>query len=265
MTWTSKLVTSSINEHKKIALDEFAFTVSVPLFCALDGGDANHLATGTFFVVEGKRLLLTARHIFEICKPEDISIPSLPSGSELRTLGKCCVHTPKDLPGTEIDIAAIELKEEKTIEIVSSGWRSVSLSMGDTATDDEGVMLVGFPSASLSKEGHLISGQPTAIVTSQLNAIPATAGEPVNPDADLFLDLSSEMLTTDGEAIKTPAIHGMSGCAIWQFREPECDQIWTPNEALRFVGIQSSAASGLTFLRGKRWEYVRLLLEAVGS
>ncbi len=250
---------SVINEYQRLALNTFGFRSAVPLFRAI-GEDADHLATGTFVAVGEKRILLTARHVLDQSAPEDIAIAKSPEGSGLRTLGNLLIHKPIDLPGTEIDIVGIEIQDQETINIIEAGWRVVHMAIGDDPDASGKVVLVGYPSATLDKEDLRITGRPTAIMTASMDKVPANSTPPVNPTLDLFLQLSRRAIDEAGEIVDIPRIHGMSGCAIWQLRETTDGELWSPDRVLRLVGIQSSAMHG-SYFRGKRWAYIRLILQ----
>ncbi len=250
---------SVINEHQHQALDTFGFRAAVPLFRAI-GEDADHLATGTFVAVGDKRILLTACHVLDQSAPEHIAIAKSPEGSGLRTLGNLLIHRPIDLPGTEIDIVGIEVQDQETIDIIEAGWRVVHMAIGDDADTSGEVVLVGYPSATLDKKGMQIIGRPTGIITALMDNVPANATPPANPTLDLFLQLPRQAIAAAGATVDIPPIHGMSGCAIWQLRETADGELWSPDRALRLVGIQSSARAG-SYFRGKRWAYIRHLLE----
>jgi hypothetical protein len=252
---------SVINEHQQQALDTFGFRAAVPLFCAI-GEDADHLATGTFIAVGEKCILLTARHILDTCEPERIAIATSPKGSGLQTLGNLVVHKPIDLPGTEIDVVGIEILDRETIDIIKAGWRVVDMATGGEADASGELVLIGYPSATLNKKDMQIVGRPIGIVTALMDDVPANATPPVDPTLDLFLQLTWKAIATAGAIVDIPPIHGMSGCAIWQLREIADGEFWSPDRALRLVGVQSTARSG-SYFRGKRWAYIRNLLEQV--
>lgn len=252
---------SVINAHQQQALDTLGFRAAVPLFRAI-GEDADHLATGTFVAVGEKRILLTARHILDDCEPEQIAIALSPEGSGLRTLGNLLVHKPLDLPGTDIDIVSIEIQDRQTIDIVEAGWRVVDMAIGGDVDPSGEFMLIGFPSATLDKKEMRITGRPTSIITALMDDIPVDATPPAEPTLDLFLQLPREAIGQAGAIVDIPPIRGMSGCAIWQLRETGDGELWSPDRALRLVGVQSSARVG-GYFRGKRWAYIRSLLALV--
>jgi hypothetical protein len=252
---------SVINEHQQQALDMFGFRAAVPLFSAI-GEDADHLATGTFVAVGEKCILLTARHILDTCEPDRIAIATSPKGSGLQTLGNLVIHKPIDQPGTEIDVVGIEILDPKTIDIIKAGWRVVDMATGGEADASGELVLIGYPSATLNKKDMQIVGRPIGIVTALMDDVPANAIPPVDPTLDLFLQLTQKAIATAGAIVDIPPIHGMSGCAIWQSREIADGEFWSPDHALRLVGVQSTARPG-SYFRGKRWAYIRNLLEQV--
>jgi len=110
--------------------------------------------------------------------------------------------------------------------------------------------------------GMRIMGRPTGIITSLMHDTPANAMLPVDLALDLFLELPRQAIITVGTTIDIPPIGGMSGCAIWQLRDTADDKLWSPDRALRLVGVQSSAKPG-NYFRGKPWTYIHNLLKQV--
>ena len=248
-----------ISEKQREALDQFGFRSAVPLFRRTDES-ADHLATGIFIAVGCRVFLLTARHILDKCKPEDVAIATSPEGSALQTLGNLVVHKPIDVPGADIDIVAIELLDDETKRIIYDGWRVIDPSMGGDAYGTGELVLIGYPSETLKMEGINIKGGPTGIITAPLALTPSNANPTANPALDFFLQLPRRAVVVGGQVVEIPAIQGMSGCAIWELREVAEGALWSPDRALRFVGIQSSAKPGHYF-RGKRWSFVKAMLD----
>ncbi len=247
---------TEIDNQIKRAIEDFGFRSSVPIFKAIEEDDADHLATGTFISCQNRLFLLTARHILDDCNPADLAIATSPEGSSLQTLGISNVFKPVDDPSVDIDILCIEIKEPEVHTIVRQGWRAVDISIGKDPELDEDVLLVGYPSATLKKDGMKLSGKPTSYRTSVMATAPQSARQPVSAQLDLFLALDREGVSFSGDRFCSPAIGGMSGCAIWQFTKVQNTELWTPDRALRLVGIQASALHG-QFFRGKQWRYIK--------
>lgn len=246
---------AEIDHQIRKAIEDFGFRSSVPIFKATAGDDADHLATGTFINCQGRLFLLTARHILDDCNPADLAIARSPKGSILQTLGISNLFRPVDDPRVDVDILCIEIKEPEVQTIVAQGWRAVDISIGKDPELDKDVLLVGYPSATLTKDGMRLSGRPTSYRTSVMATAPQSAKQPVSAELDLFMVLDREGESFSGERFLSPAIGGMSGCAIWQFTEVQNTELWTPDRALRLVGIQASALAG-QFFRGKQWRYI---------
>ena len=247
-------------DQEKLALENFAFKASVPLFRAI-AEDADHCATGTFVEIDEKLLLLTARHVLDECEPQNIAIARSHLGSELFTLGNLIVHTPNDTSDVEIDIVGIEIQDQEIIDVIKSGWRVVGVSIGKHQSTSAPKLLVGYPSDKLEKNGFNISGRPIAFSCLLCSSVPPNAKHPVKPELDLFLNFPIAAVQKGGERVGVDKIQGMSGCAIWEVHETSNGEFWTPERALRLVGIQSSAAQG-NFLRGKGWGYISEVLKA---
>lgn len=245
------------------ALDMFGFRAAVPLFRA-DGEDGDHLATGTFVSVRGKLVLLTARHVLDEIEPEAIAIARSPEGSQLQTLGSLVVYTAKDASGVglDIDIVGFEILDPETVQIAKDGWRVVDISIGDSALGTGEVLLVGYPSATLRKRGMQMTGRPHGIITKIMPGAPGDAVQPVDPVLDLFLHLSRQSIVEGGDIVGTPRIEGMSGCAIWELRQPAEGSLWSPERVFRLVGIQARARH-YDYFRGKSWRYIEALLQQI--
>ncbi|KAB2674217.1 hypothetical protein F9K85_17780 [Brucella tritici] len=250
---------TDIDNNIKKAIEDFGFRSSVPIFKAIEGDDADHLATGTFIRSQDRLFLLTARHILDDCNPADLAIARAPEGSRLQTLGISNVFKPIDDSSVDVDILCIEIKEPEVHTIVNEGWRAVDIAIGKDPELHEDVLLVGYPSATLKKDGMKLSGKPTSYRTSVMETIPLGARQPVKDGLDIFLALDREGVSFSGERFCSPAIGGMSGCAIWQFADVQDAELWTPDRALRLVGIQASASPG-QFFRGKQWRYIEQLI-----
>lgn len=250
---------TEIDNNMKKAIEDFGFRSSVPIFKAIEGDDADHLATGTFIRSRDKLFLLTARHVLDCCNPGDLAIAGSPEGSRLQTLGVSNAFKPVGDPCVDVDILCIEIKEPEVHAIVSHGWQAVDISIGKDPELDKKILLVGYPSATLKKDGMKLSGKPTSYLTSVMATIPQEARQPVKEGLDLFLALDHEGVSLSGEHFCSPEIGGMSGCAIWQYTDVEDTELWTPDRALRLVGIQASARPG-HFFRGKQWRYIEQVI-----
>lgn len=250
---------TEIDNQIKKAIEDFGFYSSVPIFKAIEGDDADHLATGTFIRSQNKLFLLTARHILDNCDLGDLAIARSPEGSRLQTLGISNAFKPVDDSCVDVDVLCIEIKDPEVHAIVRQGWRAVDISIGKDPELGKDVLLVGYPSATLKKDGMTLSGKPTSYRTSVMATIPQEARQPVKEDLDLFLILDHEGVSFSGEHFCSPEIGGMSGCAIWQFTEVQNTEFWTSDRALRLVGIQASALSG-RFFRGKQWRYIKQVI-----
>ncbi|RYG86667.1 MAG: hypothetical protein EON58_21480 [Alphaproteobacteria bacterium] len=246
------------------AVFDFARRAAVPIFRA-DGEHGNPLATGTFMEINGQLALITARHILDDCHPKDIAIPQSWTGSHLSTLGPLEVVRPVDLDDLEIDIIAIVLTDEASRETFAIGWTVIDPSIGMTPLEygSRDVLIVGYPAVSFVRDGYMIQSPPPLIIeTGRLAEIPSQAKSPIDPDLDLFFDHSSTGCKVYTEMDNPPHPGGMSGCSIWQAVSDEQGAVWLPENALRLIGIQSSALPG-KFLRGKSWEFISELLEHV--
>jgi len=251
----------NLEVQRKLALDEFVFRASVPLFRRINGDKADHLGTGTFVHVKGRLILLTARHNLDACRADEIAITRRPEGSELLTIGSFTTYKPIDTPGTTIDIVGIGLDDAGTRRHVENGWRVIEPSTGAQFVPGE-ALLVGYPSESLRTDGMNFWGRPTGIWTAGPTPVPQAAKEPIDPVLDLFLAHSARAIGPSGDEERMPRVDGMSGCAVWQSIETPESEVWSPDRAYRLVGIQSAATHGVA-LRVKTWPYIDALFRQV--
>jgi hypothetical protein len=70
------------------------------------------------------------------------------------------------------------------------------------------------------------------------------------------------MTRGDGVTIKAPHLGGTSGASIWEYREPAGMAVWTPEQCLKIVGVQSAFLEGRYF-RAKSWAAVLEIMRQV--
>ena len=112
-----------------------------------------------------------------------------------------------------------------------------------------------FLPSGLSETGDMIRGSRIIAFTQRMNEPPAEAEQPIHPALDLFFHYDSEAIHIAGAAIATPKLGGCSGASIWQYRERQQVSVWTPEQCLRVVGVQSDWFRGKYF-GAKSWAAV---------
>lgn len=242
-----------------IAVERFAATVTIPILFEVGQDLVDQIGTGTLIDIDGRLLLITARHLFDEHKPKDLVIPS--SGvTALHGVGPYNLYR-ADKP--EIDLAILELKDPATIERARASWSILSLNDTGLASPQGHFVMAGYPSVKSKRIGGLLGSTLLTLHTARLEYVPVQADKPIHPDLDLFFHFEAEGETLDGETLDVPTLPGCSGASIWEYREPDNLLFWTPSQCLRIVGVQSSYRPKAGFMRAKSWKYVRSMLERI--
>jgi hypothetical protein len=248
-----------IDRHLAVAVEQFMRSVTVPILADRSGEQLAHLGTGTLFDVSGKMFLVTAKHIFDGEDLDKIAIPESPRESKVHTLGSRAIFSLDDSSDREFDIVVSRLDVDAICNSIRANWRC--LSFADTSTADEHgrFVICGYPSALITERTK--SGYADLVATALIfytNRIPVPNGAqaPVDERIDLFFRHEKESKSLTGESITSPKFQGISGASVWQTFPTPAGSIWTPQSALKVVGIQSGARHG-DYLRAKSWDYVR--------
>ena len=243
--------TSPEQQHSLVALQSFAVECTVPVLYD-DPAAVDQVGTSTLFTLNGRYFLITAAHIFEDRDPGRFAIPKQRANDNLHTLGPYRLIKAKE---PEIDIAVVELLEEKTLSYVKTGWRVVGLNNVAQAPLSGAFMLCGYPSQNAFRTADLIGGLPATVFTHRLLPIPPDAESPVHPALDLFFHYDRDAPTLTKRTAPTPHLGGTSGASVWVYQEPVEAILWAPEKTLKIVGVQSAFKEG-SYFRAKSWEMV---------
>jgi hypothetical protein len=117
-------------------------------------------------------------------------------------------------------------------------------------------LVAGYPDSRTHVEGHRISSSPIQqIYTTRYDG---PTDEPPDP-YDLFFKYSDQAEARDGQVIKTPKLHGVSGAPVWGIRALDSSKIWAPERALALVGVEFAFAHQ-KYIRCKSWQVVQALI-----
>lgn len=236
------------------AVEQFAAKVTIPVLYdhpkALD-----QIGTGTLFEIDHRIFLVTAAHLFKDADPSNFSIPN-PLTTKLTTLGPYNIFRAKE---ENVDIAVLELLQESVIAHAKAGWCVLTLNNTGHASQDGLFALSGYPGERAKREGERIGGSLLTTYSNRILEIPEGARPPVHPRLDLFFYYDLEVTKSNGATIKAPHLGGTSGAPIWEYREPAKTWVWTPEQCLKFVGVQSAFLEGRYF-RAKSWAAVLEIL-----
>lgn len=245
-------------EHRQ-AVSHFMVKVVVPLLYELPDGRVDQIGICTLFRERQHRLLITARHNLEGSHILDrFTVLKNPIRSDLDTLGSFELFKPNDPPGRDIDVAVLRFLDQSTIGQMEAGWHFLTTANTGTAPAQGIFVLSGYPSARAKISGQAIGGSLNTIYTKRITAAPPSAKPPVDADIDLFFHYDKEGIDLEGRAVKTPALPGVSGSSVWEYRE--ISGLWPPENALKVVGIQTSWIEG-DFARAKIWAYVQHIIQ----
>lgn len=238
------------------AVERFCAAVALPVLHEPIPDVVDQVGTGTLFDVDGRLLLITAGHIFDQIKPEDLVIPSTKT-TTLHGIGPYHLYR-ADIE--EIDIAIVELRHPPSIERARDGWHVLTLANIAEPSIDGHFILTGYPSERVKRKGGLLGGSFLALHTQRLAEPPPGVQKPAASDLDLFFKYGQEAEALDGSRVAVPKLPGCSGAPVWEYAEPEGMRFWSAAQCLRVVGIQSSYIDRKGFFRVKRWEYVRAMI-----
>lgn len=239
------------------AVQAFCGSVAVPVLHEPFPDVLDQVGTGTLFEVDGRLLLITAGHIFDRIKPEDLVIPSTKT-TALQGIGPYNLYRPDN---DEIDLAIVELKHPPSIEQARDGWRVLTLAMVAEPSADGHFILTGYPSERSTRRGGLLGGSLLALHTERLPEPPPGAKKPAAGDFDLFFKYGPEAEALNGSKVAVPKLPGCSGAPVWEYVEPAGMRFWSVEQCLRVVGVQSSYIDKKGFFRVKRWGYVRAMID----
>jgi hypothetical protein len=239
------------------ALGAFAASVAAPIVYDHEQNGGDQVGTGTLFTVDGRFFLVTAAHLFKFrgCDPGRFAIAGA-NTPLLWSIGRSNLLIPKD---ETFDVAVVELLEEATIERAKASWRILTLANTGPASSEGVFILCGFPSERAVRAGNLIRGSRIIAFTQRMTEAPADAEQPVHSALDLFFHYDSEGTQITGTEIATPKLGGCSGASIWEYREPQGSPVWTPEQCLKIVGVQSAWLKGKYF-RANSWAAVLEIL-----
>jgi hypothetical protein len=231
---------------------------AVPLFAIHGEDDAPALlGTSTLVDLDGRLLLVTAKHLFDGLDCRKLAFPSNPLKSDIWTLGNVERIEPLE---EHLDAAVLVVMSEQTASILRAGWRPVTLSAVAAPSASGDFVLSGFPADLTSNTPEYLRGKMLSIYTDRLPAVPGNADSPVLPSIDLFFLCDDSSVTLDGKPQELPRLQGTSGAGVWQVVAPPPGELWTAERALRLVGVQATYRKGQYF-RAKSWTLVAQVLQ----
>jgi hypothetical protein len=245
----------------------------IPLLYDDPSGQLDSYGSGALINSNGNVVFATARHNLFLpdgTTPRDharlaIPIPNRDAPAQtdvVHTFGTFEVIQPADLPGQDIDVALLHLKDTDLVSKLRNSWKIVDRSKASLASPQGRFVLSGYPSDRVQVTKRGLGGSLNTIYTERMPQAPQNAAQPVHPDYDLFFHYDTDATDLEGNVVKTPAVPGMSGSVVWELRDIS-DELWSPDKVLTMVAIQASWLKG-NFARAKSWAYIEHLLKQSG-
>jgi hypothetical protein len=236
------------NRPELAALEHFLAETAVPIFYDLDSDKAEARGTGTLLDLGDRLLLVTAAHVMEGRDIMKFSSPWNRNTGAGATWGDAGLLLPRS--SDTHDVAIVELQYPATVEAFRKNYRCLTLDRIGMPTLGATHVLAGFPAELTKASGERVDQQPFAYFSAMLPEPPGDAKN-LNPAWDLFFALEGDGEMLSGEPCETPDLEGASGCMIWELSA--CDgPLWTPQAALKAIGVQCSAKRNAWF-RASNW------------
>lgn len=238
-----------MNKIEATAIERFALNVTLPLL--YEHGDRTCLlGTGTLFSMLDRYFVVTASHLFDHpYNPESFGFPTNPKNGSLYTFGKMqCYRTDTEV----FDIAVIEIEQKETIQRLKDGWQFLSLTNVAEPANNGDFFLAGYPSSLSKEENGCLKGTLITAYSKLMTEVPSEAKKPIHEGLDLFFHYDDSTTTLYGKELETPELPGASGASVWQIHNDTKTGIWSPELAVKVVGVQSSYLRNRYF-RAKNW------------
>jgi hypothetical protein len=248
----SSLSVASTTEEK-LGIEQFLKKVVFPILYDWEEKGIDQIGTGTLFAIDARYFIITARHLFKDgdydYDPKHLAYADNPLGPKVFTLGNTCLM----LPTVEaVDVALIEILEAETISRLRAGWQFLSPNNIEAPSYVGQFLLSGYPKVGLRKRGDLLGGTLVSIYTERFRSVPPRI-VPAATAVDMFFHYDDEATLLSGETTKTPDLQGMSGASVWKYEPDRAATLWTPENTLRVIGIQSAFSRRLEYFRAVHW------------
>lgn len=238
-----------MNNLKATAIDRFTLNVTLPLLYEY-GGKSYLWGTGTLFSMLDRYFVVTASHLFDPpFSLEKLGFPTNPKNGSLYTFGKMqCYRTDPEI----FDIAVIEVQQKESIQRLKGGWQFLSLDNVAAPTLNGEFFLAGYPSSLSKEENGWLKGTLITAYSQRMREVPIEAKQPIHTELDLFFHYDDTTTTLYGKELETSELPGTSGASVWQIVDETKSGIWSPESAIKVVGVQSSYLR-TRYFRAKNW------------
>jgi hypothetical protein len=254
VTFRELVTATGLPERDFRAIKAFLVRSTVPLIFEADDVSGVQ-GSGCLFDLDGCLFFVTAGHVLKDVDPQKLGVPFRIYGSEIFTLGTGLVGWSQI---EAFDIAAYRVDDKDTAIALRESFLVLGpANVGAPLPDSDHYVVVGYPGETVKKNGReLRPSDLTQLHTSSY------WGDVIGPrgEHDLFLKLRRHSHSLWGQVTVVPDLRGLSGGPVWQVCE-STTSIWTPESALRLVGLQVSCdPGGARYMRILRWEVVEAVL-----
>lgn len=237
---------TNFTSKELIAIDAYWMSCVIPIFYAND----TVCGTGLLFTINKHLYIITAAHVAGEVKRSIENVGILASkGSSLFSFKNCVVFSPKvSRDQDKYDVAIICLDENEYLcQNLKENYTFLSTSsIANYRQGFNSFFITGFPIGE--PVGRLFKFQ-----TKEYKGTFSINVEP-NPDHDIFLSYSDELISNNCVAKAAPNLHGVSGCPIWGViqKKSETQGIWYPENQIKVVGFEVSYTPNI-WIRGIKW------------
>ena len=239
------------------AVNEFIRSVTIPILRNHDGRVAP-FATGTVFEIAERCFLVTAAHVFDNA-PEEIGFAAGRVNASTHTFGTFEIARATN---RSVDLAVAELLEVDAIERLRTGWRFLKLRNVCLPSTSGMFVLAGYPTALSKTSGKEIVGELIRVSTERILSCPDEVADEI-PELDLFFQYRRAAVKNQRDVEPTPHLNGASGASVWEIRRSD-RRLWSPEDAAKVVGVQSSFVHS-KFFRAQSWQGIVALLQQIDT
>jgi hypothetical protein len=242
------------------AADYHIISTTIP-FVEESGNRAAVLGTSNFFEFGGRFFLVTANHTFAHFDANRVGVPVNEEDNRriFRTLGGVVRHYWAD---DALDVTAIEIPEGPLLIALRRTYAAIGVeSLARSGQRFDQYVIVGYTrEAALGGSGDL---SPRAVkITS--TPYEGTPPDDFEPTLEFLLNFEKDGLTVEGSLVPSPKLHGISGAAVWGVHTTakRSGPLWTPQDAVRVVGVQTSYLS-TSYVRCHDWSLLARLFKKI--
>jgi hypothetical protein len=257
------------NKHALDAIEHHQRNITYPIMYDLSDRLVI-LGSGTLFQHDNRFFIITAAHLFddeyvgEKFDFEKIAGPDTRGRGNPTTLGQTLFSIAERKP-FDFDMAIIEIYDHGKISRLKKEWTFLTIHSLALPKSDPLYCLGGYPSDFQKQHGNITHGSMLVVRTTRLLEIPEYAEKPVDSNIDIFCgyDPQGNVRQLSDKTMSSPSLQGVSGGSLFQYTPSRVGAVWTPAEAMKLVGIQSSASNAKKWFRAKNCIAISLAFRGI--